>query len=275
MLADLLALVDDPERALPFLRAVHDFGAANGRPHLTVMLLNDVFAAIDALDADADPSDAMLAFDAAEKRSIELLRSALDRSELSLELRAITDAPGFLSGAARVEGRYADMMLVGPRSAYRSERLRRRCIESALMSGSGPVLLFPEGVGLSVLAQAVVGWDASPEARAAVRELTRLLPSGARIDIALVDPADARPNRPAPGSDIARHLARHGYAVTLHVLSSAGRDVSAVLERFALEQKADLLAIGGFAHSRVRDILLGGVTRHLIEAARLPVLLAR
>lgn len=92
----------------------------------------------------------------------------------------------------------------------------------------------------------------------------------------LVDPKPTPEGHgPAPGSDIARHLARHDFAVEVHREVSGGLFVSDVLEQFALADGADLLAIGGYAHSRVREIFLGGVTRDLIEHARVPVLLAR
>ncbi|MGE3745257.1 MAG: universal stress protein [Sphingomonadaceae bacterium] len=79
----------------------------------------------------------------------------------------------------------------------------------------------------------------------------------------------------APGSDIARHLARHGFKVEVHVISAGGQRTSAALQAFAHDAGAELLAIGAFAHSRIRDILLGGVTRDLIDDVTLPVLMSR
>lgn len=76
-----------------------------------------------------------------------------------------------------------------------------------------------------------------------------------------------------PGSDIARHFARHGFKVEVERRPSASRPVAEVLQASAVMKKADLLAIGAFAHNRFREVLLGGATRDLIKDQRLPVLM--
>ena len=274
MIADITAIIDNAEEATDFIDAASSLADAQNA-HLTIVVFNDIIATINTLAPDDDPSSGFDKIGRVETGLIEAVRERLSKTQRSFEVRAITDTPGFLSGAARVEGRYADMLLMGSASAYRTLKLRRRCVEAALMGGSGPVLMLPDRARPARFRHAVLGWDASAEARRAARELCTTLDQGAQIDIAVVDPETNSSHGGEPGSDIARHLARHGFDVETHRLSSVGSDVSRVIEEFALGRGADLLAIGGFAHSRVRDILLGGVTRDYLASTKLPVMLAR
>lgn len=274
MIADMTAIVDNADKALDFIDAAGGFAAAQDA-HLTIVVFNRIAEVINTLSPYDDMASGFERIAESETDLVDKVRDRLAKAGMSHEVRAITDTPGFLSGAARVEGRYADLLLVGSPGSFRSAKLRRRCVEAALLGGSGPVLIVPDGVEPQRLNHAVLGWDASAEARSAARELRLLLDAGARIDIALID-AEYNSNHGAePGSDIARHLARHGFEVETHRLSSVGSDVSNVIEQFALGQAAELIAIGGFAHSRVRDIMLGGVTRDFLSSSALPVLIAR
>lgn len=75
-----------------------------------------------------------------------------------------------------------------------------------------------------------------------------------------------------PGADITRHLARHGFEVKLHEQPSCGTEIAEVLQSLARRRLAGLLAVGGYAHSRLRELVLGGVTRDLFRSAAMPCL---
>ncbi|RIA46384.1 universal stress protein family protein [Hephaestia caeni] len=275
MLKDLVAFVDNGEAAKPFLERSIAFAAVQDA-HLAVTLLNDIFWDPGMLTPYEAYTGVLDEIEAEEARRLSEVRAAVEHAAIPVELRSFSDAPAYLRGAARLEGRYADLVLIGPPAAYRNPRLRRRCVESALMGSAGPVLISPEGTQLGKIDHVVLGWDASGEARRAAHDLLQIAESGARIDIIAVDAQPSSEGHGAsPGADIARHLARHGFAAEVHLESSVGKTVAQVLEQFAIDRGANLLSIGAFAHSRVRDIFLGGVTRHLVEEARLPLLLSR
>src|SRR3546814_4354142 len=106
----------------------------------------------------------------------------------------------------------------------------------------------------------------------ALGDALKLAQPGAKIDILVVDAkASTKGHGSEPGADIARNLSRHGFDVTVHALSSEGENQSAVLVDFARRHRADLLVIGASAHSRLRELFLGGVTHDLIDGAPLPV----
>ena len=275
MLKDLVAIVDNGEEARGFIERATAFAAAQ-EAHLAISLMMDIFDNAAVLPPFDYYPVILDRIDDEAKRRTETVKAAVEDAPIPVEIRPVADALAYLGGVSRVEGRYADLLLIGGASAFENQKLRRRSLQAAVTGSGGPVLVLPDEARLERVGRAVLGWDASSEARRAARDLIDVADPGAVIDVVCVDPEPtAEGHGPAPGSDIARHLARHGFKVDVHVVSSTGRRVSVALQDFANETGADLLAIGAFAHSRVRDILLGGVTRDLIDDVGLPVLMSR
>jgi len=275
MLKDLVAIVDNGEAARGFILQAAAFAAAQ-EAHLAISVMMDIFDNAAVLPPFDYYPVILDRIEGEERRRTEAVRSAVARCPVAPESRTVADSLTYLGGASRVEGRYADLLLMGDPAAFENAKLRRRCLHAAVTGSGGPVIVLPGKIRFERVERAVLGWDASREARRAARDLIDVANPGAIIDVVCVDPEPASEGHgAAPGSDIARHLARHGFAVQVHTLPSAGRRVSAVLEAFAQDTGADLLAIGAYAHSRMRDVLLGGVTRDLLDGEALPVLMAR
>ena len=74
--------------------------------------------------------------------------------------------------------------------------------------------------------------------------------------------------------DPARGLARHGVKVSVDRLPSSGQSVATVLKQHATDMDADLIVMGGYGHSRLRQFVLGGVTRTMLESMTVPVLMS-
>jgi len=92
----------------------------------------------------------------------------------------------------------------------------------------------------------------------------------------MVDPVDSELGQDMePGADIAAYLARHGVTVTVDRLPSQGRGVVATLRQHAIDNAAELLVMGAYGHSRIRERIFGGVTRSMIDQPPLPILMAR
>lgn len=273
MLKDVLAIVDDAELSASAIDAAVTFAELHDA-HLALTVLTEqpvMVAAFDPLGYSwPEPGR-----QEEHARRVSAIREATARAAVPVEVRGFCDEPALLSAQSRVEGRYADLVLIGPDESWADNRLRRHIVETSLLNSGAPVLLYPEHWEPAAIRHAVLGWDASPEASRAARALMDIAEPGARIDIAIID-AEHSPwgHGPEPGSDIARHLARHGFEVEVQFRPSASRPVAEVLQALAVMQKADLLAIGAFAHNRFREVLLGGATRDLIKGQRLPVLMA-
>src|SRR5215469_11144245 len=204
----------------------------------------------------------------------EAFEQAASRRGLSAEWR-VADI-GAESDPA-LHARYADLTILGqldPDSGD-SELVRPRPEHVTLASGR-PILVVPyagryETVGRRVL----IGWSATREAARAVNDAMPLL---ADAEIVTVLTIDARAGTDAhgelPGADISLHLARHGVKAEIERTVSAGIPAGDVLLSRAADLGADLLVIGAYGHSRVRELLLGGATRSILRSMTLPVLMS-
>jgi nucleotide-binding universal stress UspA family protein len=121
----------------------------------------------------------------------------------------------------------------------------------------------------------LIAWDAGREAARAASDALPLLRRADAVEVAVFDPQRARRNHGAqPGADIALFLARHGVKVSVHTQSGAGYDVGAQILSRAADTSADLIVMGAYGHARVRELVLGGVTRTVLEAMTVPVLMS-
>ncbi|MBC7415552.1 MAG: universal stress protein [Herminiimonas sp.] len=176
-----------------------------------------------------------------------------------------------------LEGRYADLIVLGQSDPEAPSGIVGEDFPEfvALHSGS-PVLVIPRTGEFSNFPQkAVVAWDGGIEARRAVHDALPLLERTALVEIAVFN----APERPdvhgqQPGADIALYLTRHGIAVEVRDAVVPHNDIGTALMTHLADVGADLLVMGCYGHSRLHEILLGGVSRTLLSAAKVPVLMS-
>jgi len=121
----------------------------------------------------------------------------------------------------------------------------------------------------------MVAWDGGREAARAVSDALPFLRRAQSVEVAVFDPERAAQRHgEQPGADIGLALARHGVKVQVARQSGAGFDVGAQILSRAADTSADLIVMGGYGHARVRELVLGGVTRTLLEAMTVPVLMS-
>lgn len=213
--------------------------------------------------------DFLDAIDAKQKRLEKLA------SRARVEVRTLSDLPQGIYTSASVQARYADLVLFGPEEAYGYPIIRRQIIENILFESGRPVLVLPAGHKPSPIKHFAIGWNATREATHALREAMAIAGPDARADVLVLDGRpSAKGHGSEPGADIARHLARHGFSATVHAVDRGGESDAAALVRDARRQGAQLLALGGYGHSRLREMILGGVTRDLLGGSALPLLFA-
>ena len=112
--------------------------------------------------------------------------------------------------------------------------------------------------------------------QAVAKDAVPLLVRAAAVEVLIIDPDRSRGDHgQEPGADIARYLARHGAQVQVRRLSSDGEDVGRLLLSQAAAFGADLLVMGAYGHSHLREWMFGGVTRTVLYEAGLPVLMSR
>lgn len=175
-----------------------------------------------------------------------------------------------------IEGRYADLIVTGQAAVKRCRNLREVALEGALFSSGRPVLLIPANWGNAISARhCIVAWDGSREAARAINDATPFLDRAEKITIVVVDPKPGFEGLgPDPGADIATILARHCSNVELDQIPSSGVSLAeAVLARAAVAA-GDLIVMGSYGRSMMRETIFGGVSREMIEKTTVPLLLS-
>ncbi len=198
----------------------------------------------------------------------------LERARHAFEVRDVSIEAAVESDELLAHARTADLTIIA-RSANHG-RAHRAMLEHVLFKSGRPVLLVPSGPRQDRLwERIIIGWNAKDQAMRAVTAALPLLQRAREVVVATVDAVPSKSGHgEAPGRDLAAHLAGHGVRVEVRNLDSMGRTEGRALLDEAAGFDADLLVIGAYGHSRAREFLFGGVTRELLAAAPLPLLLA-
>jgi nucleotide-binding universal stress UspA family protein len=164
-------------------------------------------------------------------------------------------------------GRLADLIIV-PRPARVSPP--PRTIEAALRETGRPVLMVPPG-GIETLGEhVVIGWNGSKEAAQAVAAARTCLREASKVTVLTTE---KRSRRPPSADDLIRYLACHGIEASTRIMDTSSRSVPEALLDDVEKIGADLLVLGGYSRSRLREMIIGGVTRHVLSKAKIPILM--
>jgi nucleotide-binding universal stress UspA family protein len=262
---------------------VDDSARASERLELGFQLAADFDAhlvALFALDAARIPSYA-LAEAGPMLQQIELRRrteaaAAAESKFRQAERRAQVNAEWRLSmGAAlpavTLSARYADLVIAA--QPQPRDTLAMELAGDFVLSAGRPVLFVPyAGRFASTCKRVLVAWNASREAARAVSDALPLLARADSVEVVAFRPRPGDHGE-VPGADIALFLARHGVKATA-ARQSAEIDIGAQILSRAADTSADLIVMGGYGHSRLRELVLGGVTRTMLEAMTVPVLMS-
>ena len=154
--------------------------------------------------------------------------------------------------------------------------IQRHIAECVIFDSGRPVLVIPATrrrtapVGLDVIG---VAWDFSRPAARAVADAMSILQRAKKVRVVTVT-NEKRIETRRSGPELARHLAAHGVEVILDEEDAAGRSIGNVLEAYAAAYSLDILVMGAYGHSRMRDFILGGATRSMLADPPLPIFLS-
>lgn len=247
----------DPSEALPYM----------GEGVSGAVIQDIIRVAKDAADrALADAKTALQA--AAAAANVPVVGKLAPGPDLAV---ALMEAQGPFEDIVAEEARLSDLVVFGPVADEAGVALRG-ALESALMAAGRPILLAPRGKVTALGASVAVGWDGSATAAHAVSAALPFLTRAGKVTVLTVGHAGAQAQRHL--EDLKAYLALHGVSATSQLADPAGKPVAEALPAAAAAAGADLLVMGGYGHSRLREFVLGGVTRHVIAAAPLPVLMA-
>ena len=187
-------------------------------------------------------------------------------------------ASGAAAAAVGLRARSADLVVLGQADADQPlPQAGRTLISDVLMSAGRPLLIIPfAGQFGAIGSNVLIGWTETREAARAAHDALLVIEPGARVTVLTVEHAKSESLLgQVPGAEVAEHLARHGLQVTPSRTVNDGSitDADALLS-YASDISADLLVVGGYGHSRVREMVLGGVSRELLDHPTLPVLIS-
>jgi nucleotide-binding universal stress UspA family protein len=151
--------------------------------------------------------------------------------------------------------------------------MRDAMIEAALFDGAAAVLVVPYVTAKPLaLDRVTIAWDGGRAAARAVHAALPFLEKAKHITVLMVGKAGSVPGE--PGADLAVWLSRHGLDVEIECIEAPEISVADALLDHAADKSVDLLVMGGYGHSRVREFLLGGATRGILASMTVPVLMA-
>lgn len=177
------------------------------------------------------------------------------------------DMPDHLAHLARTR----DLTVI----PYGEDCSAARCLVEAAVFGSGrPVLAFrPYARPIEKLDRIAIAWDGGRPAARAVADALPLLKAAEKVRILSV--LNDKPQVAfGETEDLVRHLRAHGVEATADELDRGDRQVDQVISSYMEYHQIDLLVMGAFGHSRLREFVLGGVTENIIARPPIPVLLS-
>ena len=172
--------------------------------------------------------------------------------------------------------RYADIVIT-PQGYSRYGEYEPQRINDYFTTHLGrPLLVIPDLKKVFGLPKnVVVAWNESREATRAVHDALPLLETAENIQVVAVSKNEKEERRSMiVCDDLRNHLARHGVNVDVASPARSPKGVGETIMESALETEADLIVMGAYGHSRFKQIILGGVTRHMLDHATIPVLLS-
>jgi nucleotide-binding universal stress UspA family protein len=270
-LKDILVYVDETKKAKGTVAAACSLARGHDA-HLTGIAV-DRPAEIPGFAAIEIPPSAIEVIRAQRREGLEKARKVFDDA---VNASGLTGRTGWATAQGRpletisLRSRYADLTVVtqdGP-----EERRGEGFVDDLIMASGRPILVIPYiGAPDEVGRKVMIAWNGSREAARAVSDAMPILETADEIEIFAVEPHGLGD---IPGADIAQHLARHG--VKINAAKTTGLDIEigdALLNQIS-DSGADLLVMGAYGHSRMRELVLGGATRQMLEQMTIPVLLS-
>lgn len=206
---------------------------------------------------------------AAAKRAVD---TAKKRTGREIEWRATR---GDVIDTVLLHSRYADIVVVSQSGAEKDEPLDADPLPEAVVMGAGrPALIVPRYGKFAAVGQNIlVAWNRTREAARAVHDSLPLLVRAKSVTVMEVNPRGSDVPHIA-GADIAKHLARHGVKADVSAAVAGDIDVGDMILSRITDLGADLLVMGAYGHTRLREFAFGGVTRHLLQHMTVPVLMS-
>ena len=207
------------------------------------------------------------------RTAIARFEQAAKRAGISSETRVINES---LQGAADTIGRIGrrfDLIIVGQPDRRKSSA--DQVVDEGVLFESGRPVIFVPFIqkGAAKLDRIMICWDGGRAAARAVADALPLLKKAKQVEVAIISDKPSKSDE-VPGADLGQHLARHGFKVDVKHITSPDIDVPSTILSHASDSSADMIVMGGYGHSRLREFIWGGATRGILGAMTVPVLMS-
>jgi len=149
----------------------------------------------------------------------------------------------------------------------------RGLIDALLMVSGRPLLVVPPGQEVFRARRIILAWDGSVHAARGAADALPFLRAAGIVEVVTVVGEKELPTS-VTGADIAPHLTRHGVNVRVQTSPIEEGDVARTLRNHATLTHADMIVMGGYVHSRLRELVFGGVTQSLLKESPVPLFMA-
>ncbi len=211
---------------------------------------------------------------AVAQHALDAFEERARKQGISYERNMLSALEASASEAFAGRMRTADLAIIGQEEPDEGSMLHSLLIESALFESGRPVLILPYiGPDSFALSSCLIAWDGSREAARAVHDALPLIGKSTSVEILVVDTGQFAVDD-EPGAALATHLARHGLKVNIKVIPAGGLDVASAILSYTDDVRPDLVIMGGYGHSRLREFLMGGATRGMLRSMTAPVFMA-
>jgi nucleotide-binding universal stress UspA family protein len=210
---------------------------------------------------------------AAAKAAIDRFTAATARAGVTAETLTLgTSFAGVGSQFCGIARRF-DVSIVGQTEPEASS-VDDMIAEAALFESGRPVIIVPyiQKAPLK-LDRVMLCWDGSRAATRAIADAMPVLERSGRVEVVIVADEGGKRDQ-IEGADMGKHLARHGLNVAVKRIVAGGTDIADVILSHVADTGADFIVMGGYGHSRLREFVLGGVTRTILRSMTAPVLMS-
>jgi len=272
----ILMVWDGRDDSLPALNAAIDLTAKNNG-HLDVLCVGInylqpgmYYSEASTYVSNDDFKNTCAAADSFKTSAEKVLK----KSDVNWSCQTAVTAMNGLSTVIKNAAWFSDLVILPQPYGHSGKEKSVNTFEAALFQGNSPVLVYPLQETQDMGKKIVVAWNETAESLNAARAALPYLQEAEVVDIAIIDPDTHDPDHADPGTDLSKLLARHDVNVKVSILPRSVPRVSDVLRQRATEIGAGLIVMGAYGHSRLRESILGGATRNMLENVKVPVLMA-
>ncbi len=212
----------------------------------------------------------------AAKAAAEAFRKLADGEGVPADTRIARARAHDMAALVARQARYADLVIAGQPERDDPGPGGRGMLADLVLTAGRPVLVVPFiGAARPIGRTVTVAWDAGREAARALADAMPLLEAAERVHVLVVNPERGpHAHGPEPGADIALSLARHGVKTQVEVTAAPDIEEGEAILSWLADSGSDLLVMGAYGHGRLRELILGGVSRVILESMTVPVLMA-